>query len=128
MLTNQEIFDKALFGIRGQGYQRSVSDFGCAYRGHNGLKCAVGHCIDDETAMLWDEKFKYHNGLDYIYMVDFGTFKKHFEPYQINLLAFLQTAHDCILRDSVKDFETNMKHIAQMFGLVYTAPEPEATE
>lgn len=26
----------------------------CAYRGENGMKCAVGHLIDDETAARWD--------------------------------------------------------------------------
>lgn len=48
-LTNQQIFDKAVTALLKQN-QRSGdpgSYAGCQYRGPNGLKCAVGHLIDD---------------------------------------------------------------------------------
>lgn len=41
-LTAQELYDRALFGIRRQEYES------CRYRGDNGLKCTLGHAIDDE--------------------------------------------------------------------------------
>lgn len=55
-LTNQQAFDKALFGIRAQGYKASVGvrkdlpklKGPCLYRGLDGLKCGVGHMIPDE--------------------------------------------------------------------------------
>lgn len=55
-LTRQEMFDKALFGIRKQGYRQSTSADvescgykSCAYVGKEiGLHCAVGHCLTEE--------------------------------------------------------------------------------
>lgn len=52
-MNKQEIFTKAYIGLRDQGFERSVTvdehgDETCAYRGDNGLKCAIGHCIPDE--------------------------------------------------------------------------------
>lgn len=50
-LTHQEMFDKALFGIRKQGYEQSLSGnkAQCAYVGPEGKHCAVGHCLDEKT-------------------------------------------------------------------------------
>lgn len=58
MLTRQEMFDKVVEGLASQDFQQSVSvyrindegdvDFGCVYRGENGLKCAAGWLIPDE--------------------------------------------------------------------------------
>jgi hypothetical protein len=58
-LTNQQIFDKALFGIRGQDYQRAAGKYtGCKYftttiAGEE-LRCAVGHCLPRDVATRWD--------------------------------------------------------------------------
>lgn len=50
-LSRQEIFTKAVVGLHSQGYAKSTDDNlgkgSCAYRGHGGLRCAVGHLIDD---------------------------------------------------------------------------------
>lgn len=47
-LSKQEIYNNALFGIRGQNYARSATVGGrCVYRGDRGLKCALGHSIPD---------------------------------------------------------------------------------
>ncbi len=67
MLTIHEIANKVVLGLAGQGWRRSIRNeaFGslprCAYRGAEGMKCAVGHVIPDdvytqsmETAKLWD--------------------------------------------------------------------------
>ena len=51
MLTQQEVFDKSVGATLKQG-EPSYKDgkLGiCAYRGADDLKCAVGHCISDET-------------------------------------------------------------------------------
>ena len=48
-MTAQEAFDKAVAGVRAQGYQISMDEkTNCVYRGPNGLRCAVGHLIPDE--------------------------------------------------------------------------------
>ncbi len=47
--TRQEIFNLAYTGLHGQGWRQSVNaEGGCMYRGPVGLKCAIGHCIDDQ--------------------------------------------------------------------------------
>lgn len=49
----QGYFDKAVAGLKGQGYQRAIDPhYGgsrCLYRGPNGTKCAVGHLIPDDV-------------------------------------------------------------------------------
>jgi len=57
-MNKQEIFDKVYLGLKSQGFQQSVTDFGsdpnclisvCQYRGEEGRKCAVGWLIPDEA-------------------------------------------------------------------------------
>lgn len=48
MRTDQELFTQIVTGLKAQGYQQSQIFGKCRYRGPDGLKCAVGHCIDDE--------------------------------------------------------------------------------
>lgn len=50
MTSIQEVFDKAAIGLLGQMEKSQVMvDSGPRnlYHGPNGLKCAIGHCIDD---------------------------------------------------------------------------------
>lgn len=47
-MTDQELFDKVAIHLLTQG-QKAQDSFGqCFYRTPEGLKCAVGVCIDDE--------------------------------------------------------------------------------
>lgn len=51
-MTEQEIFDKVVTHLLTQGRQSLVDENlfgGCAYRGHDGTKCAVGCLISDEA-------------------------------------------------------------------------------
>jgi len=47
--TRQEIFDLAWNGLKAQGFGKSrvPGKARCLYRGPDGLKCAIGHCIPD---------------------------------------------------------------------------------
>lgn len=57
--TRQEIFDLAWNGLKAQGFERSLnSDDTCAYRGENGMRCAIGFCIDDAN---YDEELLEEN-------------------------------------------------------------------
>lgn len=52
-MNRQELFNMAYVGLAKQGFVRSVSDDGrenpsCRYRGPEGRKCAIGHCIPDK--------------------------------------------------------------------------------
>ena len=49
MFTQQELFDRALFGVRKQKYRISARGCCCKYRGLNSDKCNIGHCIDDDA-------------------------------------------------------------------------------
>jgi hypothetical protein len=52
--TFQELFNIMWTGLSGQGWEQSVKKGRCAYRGNGELKCAIGHCIDYETAIDWE--------------------------------------------------------------------------
>lgn len=47
MLNKQEIFDKCLGHLRNQG-KPAIVNGGCAYRGPNDTRCAIGFLIADE--------------------------------------------------------------------------------
>ncbi len=49
--TRQELFTLAWNGLKDQGFQPSLMASGddCAYRGKDGRKCALGHCMTDEA-------------------------------------------------------------------------------
>lgn len=52
--TLQQVFDDAYRGLAAQGFERSIrrdangAYLGCAYRGSEGRRCALGHCIPDD--------------------------------------------------------------------------------
>jgi len=47
-MTLQDYFTKAYHGLASQGFVKSSEGGRCLYRGPNGLKCAIGHCIPDD--------------------------------------------------------------------------------
>ncbi len=129
VLTAQQVYDKALFGIRQQDYEQSASAGGtCAYRGEAGMKCAVGHCIDDETATKWDKGIRdeigcKQFGIGVMFEYDKETYLKFFQESDVELLRKLQGIHDCIPitdRGNGRSFEAKMQEIAEDFNLVYT--------
>lgn len=120
-LSNQEIFDKALFGIRSQGYALSMkSDGHCAYRGENNTKCAIGHCITDEYANSWDNLSNRGLGSsiqDVLYLKK-NEYSLFFENSQLGFLSSLQDVHDLIIDKD--DFEKKMQNLASDYSLNYT--------
>lgn len=144
MLTKQEIFDKALNGLRSQNYAKSTkspNSGSCAYRGHNGLKCAIGHCVDDDTlAAAMDDGLDTWQGAsmagatnigDLISSSDF-TFSMHhelvalFDPADRSFLTHLQSAHDSMNGPEAirqDQFESAMESIAIRYNLIYKEPQ-----
>lgn len=50
------MFDKAVAGLAAQGFEQSKDAYGgCAYRGEDGRKCAMGHCITDDQYLRINE-------------------------------------------------------------------------
>lgn len=128
-LTNQEIFDKALFGIRNQDYRKSGMGDMCLYRftqeDGSTLACAVGHCIPDDVAHLWDA-----DGHDSSIGAIYHRCEKHFSGFfseeSLPLLKELQSVHDAMT--SASFFEDMMEEIATQYNLVYTPPGDISTE
>ncbi len=122
-LTSQEIFDKALFGIRGQDYKQSGSPSECKYRytdeNDTKLCCAVGHCIDDETAERWDSGLS-DTSIENVFKLWPSTFNQFFDESQLPLLSDLQHAHDGVLALSSMKWEDFMAGIAKVYNLNYT--------
>jgi len=91
-MTAQEVFDKAVNGIRAQGRRSIGSDDRCLYRGPNGLKCAVGQLIPNE---------EYAENMESLSLIEIcGQARPHTKPTiaslatHYDLLLELQTAHD----------------------------------
>jgi hypothetical protein len=123
-LTNQEIFDKALFGIRNQDYKKSAKGgSACLYRSTqkdgSTLACAVGHCIPDDVAHLWDAD-GHDTSIGAIYHRHGKHFSEFFSEESLPLLKELQSAHDAMTFPEV--FEDSMEVIALIYRLVYTPP------
>lgn len=49
-MSEQEIFDRAWRGLKGQGFEQALSLTGaCRYRSPTGGRCAVGHLVPDDV-------------------------------------------------------------------------------
>jgi hypothetical protein len=140
MLTLQQIYDKALAGIRKQGKpgygapERSARDT-CRYRTPDRanpgvmLACGVGQLIPDDQ---YDPDFDAGDGVSVTRLLDNSRFKRAMESVGINvadpgvrlLLADLQAVHDGAAagRSFMEKFERNMAYLAQRHGLTYTPP------
>lgn len=124
-LTPQQAFDLALQGIRGQDYQRSVNHGAlgaCAYRGDNGLKCAVGHMI---PAALYSPTMEGAVIGNLLRMPQGEALRQLLGSCSPAMLSALQRVHDTFLEAGPHAFEDHMAHIALGYGLTYTPPTVE---
>lgn len=87
-MDKQRLFNDAYLGLKKQGFAKSIKGFQCLYRGPNGLKCAIGHCIPDER---YDESFEgkkiSSSGVYFIIEDEYGTVDYDF-------IIRLQVCHD----------------------------------
>ena len=123
-MNRQEIFDKVITHLVTQKVQsRTNSDWGgCAYRGENGLSCAVGCLISDED---------YRPEMDDSDVIEMGTdigailnvFPHLPEWMRLNrdLLSDLQGIHDTdydtAFSFSDDDFREDVIHVANAHNL-----------
>ena len=107
--TFQELFNTMWSGLAGQGWKRSIGgqigDY--RYRGSNGLKCAIGHCIDNKTAKEWEGHSIGNANIEY---------KLNIKPERLKFLTDCQRAHDsgALISESV---EQNFRDIAKKYNL-----------
>lgn len=88
-MDKQAIFNQAVKGLASQGFQRSLfKDGGCAYRGAEGRRCALGWCIPDER---YDAAFEGQGPHDEGVLRMVGAQRA---SETIDFLEALQDAHD----------------------------------
>ena len=126
-LTNQEIFDKALQGIRNQDYKASRDGAACMYHGGDGIACVVGHCVSLDTRKAWDQLFNDPSCpstlISDVYRHRQAEYLKYFTGNQLEFLVELQQIHDGVLVNSRrKKFENCMADLANAYNLEYTLP------
>jgi hypothetical protein len=131
-MTRQEIFDKAFLGVIAQGkksarYNAQGQYIGCRYRGPDGLKCAIGMLVDDETATHWDIFGGVHDvAKEFVLAGD--PLPEWMTEENMEFLELIQSAHDDPTGDFVHGFILRMKSVAKHFGLsVPEIPAPTNT-
>ena len=118
-LTNQQVFDNALNGVRAQGYVRSQSLSGsCSYRGDGTLKCGIGHSIPDEVYVPSMDCLE-NSAINEV-VRRFSDIYGLFKDCDKRMLNNIQQAHD--IMDKPSQFEDAMRTVAIEFDLKYTKP------
>lgn len=92
-MTNQEMFDKAYIGLRGQNFERAInSRGGCVYLNSDGKRCAWGHVDTSLDAT--------HSGsVSYLRLEGIGL-AAQLDDGQTWFATQLQAAHDAIFDDT----------------------------
>lgn len=115
MPTKQETFDTVVNHLREQGRKASDNHGFCEYRTDDGLKCAAGCLIldDDITPEILQCGSVHVNGGNVVsdYLKDRG--------HDLELVRQLQLVHD---KCRVKDWEKNLKFVAENYSLTFTSP------
>lgn len=116
-MTNQEVFDTVVALLRKQGAksmsmdQKSKEFAQCAYRGPNGMKCAVGCLIPDD---MYDPKIEgcsANSGTIVFILNKLGIDQQ--------LASELQTIHDI---KNVSNWEMEFMALADRHGLKFSFP------
>jgi len=115
--TAQELFSAAYLATMKQGMASSISNGLCRYRGPNGLKCAIGHLVeDDDLAHAMDEAND--AAIDTLVKNRFPGLPEEFVEH-VFLLRTTQIAHDRSKNPATfrEDFTREMRDIAREFSL-----------
>lgn len=130
-LTEQQVYNNALFGMRGQNYEPSRSAGACLYRGPHGLKCVIGHSISDDIYCPEMDRGVNDDGLTTIgHFLEEFVFSELCELFQHvsgGLLSLLQETHDQLsphqsTAERKEQFESRMRQIASCYHLEYSPP------
>lgn len=127
-MNAQEIFDTVVTHLRAQGCKSKGPIKGqvtaCAYRGDNGLKCAVGILIPDEDYKAeWEGESP--NPSEFRF-TPLSKAAREFKDYciakfgedNLELLAALQETHDY---NEVEHWEQRFERISYNYGLTIPA-------
>jgi hypothetical protein len=117
MMTRQGIFDKAWTGLKAQGFMRSMRGKGCAYRGAEGRRCAIGHCIPD--AAYRDE----WEGRRYDAFAAIGLPRMYQDEHEFYWGVRLQGCHDS--GRTPAGMEENLRDFARKHNLTIPGEESQ---
>jgi hypothetical protein len=139
MADAQKIFNIAYLGLASQGFKQSLSSSKatCAYRGRDGLKCAIGHVIkDDALAIALDDSLGYLPEQKSGYPISSLLTGRHpldmkvqeifdSSPEFIDFLRKLQNVHDRVPVDWIKGtIPELMKRNMEAFAVTYKLSVP----
>ena len=108
-MTIQEMFDKAVRGLAGQGWRRSAAEYGgCMYHSPNGDRCAWGH-VDPEGTK---GQSMYVSGL-----ARAGTgIAGQLTNDELTFVEAIQRAHDF---GPVSEMPLRFKRLGERYGLAW---------
>lgn len=116
--NNQIAFDLIVNHLRKQGKRSMRRDsegrLGCAYRGDDGSKCAIGVLIPDSDYLPSFEGHEAHYTPIYDILEKYGYF--------FGMCFDMQVVHDSV---APKDWEKAFEIIARMYNLIYTPVQKE---
>jgi len=112
MMTIQEMFSKAVVGLRGQGFERALrADGGCAYLTVDGRRCAWGH-VDTDLDLHADGSVKTLRNIG-------EGLAGELDDEGIRFALDLQNAHDSAHNPEM--MEGNLREVAIQYGLEWPA-------
>lgn len=117
-MNRQEIFDKVVTHLLTQN-RKALGEFGgCRYRTKDGLSCAVGCLLDDETAAKCDHPEAHHPFKVFPSTAAYAV--QEFLPpdlqAELPLLNTLQEVHDT---GDVQTWPDRLRRVAEQYELQY---------
>lgn len=106
-MTRQQMFNTAYHGLAAQGFTQSMrpDGEGCAYRGQDGKRCALGYLIPDN---VYNPEWDGPDGTSAYFLAEYDTTNVICRANQ-QFLVQLQTVHDCapspdVMKERLADF------------------------
>lgn len=109
-MNRQEVFDRAVSGLRSQGFEKSMDEGTCSYRANDGKKCAIGWLVDDAN---YDPTLE-GRGANCDEVIEMARIYDVKEGDTL-FLAYLQQVHD--YATNPKDMQKRLMKFAEEYGL-----------
>lgn len=125
--AKQQLFDRAVAGLANQGFQQSLDETQdtCAYRGSEGMRCAMGHVLPDDK---YRPEFEGKNAKDLmishtvgdepeltvydLLQVPVSEARQVDEHEIINFLYELQNCHDSVYSLNAEGMKHELRRLA----------------
>lgn len=115
----QKVFEDVFLSLWKQGKKSMNGSFGCAYRGDDGCKCAIGFLIQDYEYKEVFEGFGIADLRDNFHPI------RSLEKYSTDFLYALQKMHDSIYDGEWVNFKDCLIDNAKRFATKWKLQMPE---